>query len=42
MALLDLVVVEERSRFRTLCQVPRLFTGAPRASRVAPSSGFKT
>lgn len=25
--LLDLVVVEERSRFRTLCQVPRLFTG---------------
>ena len=25
--LLDLVVVEERSRFRTLCQVPRLFNG---------------
>jgi YegS/Rv2252/BmrU family lipid kinase len=25
--LLDLVVVEERSRWRTVCQVPRLFTG---------------
>src|SRR5262245_8244093 len=30
--LVDLVVLEERSRFRTLCQLPRLFNGT--ASRV--------
>ena len=30
---LDLVVVEERSRFRTICSVPHLFTGT--ANRIA-------